>query len=47
MKQFAAWFTHGASNGSQLRKVVYESKTETRFSMPSTASSKRCLRLML
>ncbi len=28
MKQFAAWFTHGVPNGSQLRKAVYESKTE-------------------
>jgi len=29
MKQFASWFTHGVPNGSQLRKVVYESKSET------------------
>jgi nifR3 family TIM-barrel protein len=29
MKQFASWFTHGVPNGSQLRKAVYESKTET------------------
>ncbi len=29
MKQFAAWFTHGVPNGSQLRKAVYESRTET------------------
>jgi tRNA-dihydrouridine synthase B len=28
MKQFAAWFTHGVPNGSQLRKAVYESKSE-------------------
>jgi nifR3 family TIM-barrel protein len=25
MKQFAAWFTHGVRNGSQLRKAIYES----------------------
>jgi nifR3 family TIM-barrel protein len=31
MKQFAAWFTHGVPNGSQLRKAVYESKTETQI----------------
>ncbi len=28
MKQFASWFTHGVRNGSQLRKAVYESRTE-------------------
>jgi tRNA-dihydrouridine synthase B len=28
MKQFATWFTHGVSNGSVLRKAVYEAHTE-------------------
>jgi tRNA-dihydrouridine synthase B len=28
MKQFAAWFTHGVPHGAQLRKSVYESKSE-------------------
>ena len=28
MKQFAAWFTHGVPHGAQLRKAVYESKSE-------------------
>jgi tRNA-dihydrouridine synthase B len=28
MKQFASWFTHGVRNGSQLRKAVYEARTE-------------------
>jgi tRNA-dihydrouridine synthase B len=27
MKQFASWFTHGVSNGSHLRKAVYEAKS--------------------
>jgi tRNA-dihydrouridine synthase len=27
MKQFASWFTHGVSNGSYLRKAVYEAKS--------------------
>lgn len=27
MKQFASWFTHGVTNGSHLRKAVYEAKT--------------------
>jgi nifR3 family TIM-barrel protein len=29
MKQFASWFTHGVSNGSHLRKAVYEAKSAT------------------
>ena len=29
MKQFASWFTHGVSNGSYLRKAVYEAKSAT------------------
>ena len=29
MKQFASWFTHGVAHGAQLRKSVYEAKTET------------------
>jgi nifR3 family TIM-barrel protein len=28
MKQFASWFTHGVAHGAQLRKSVYEAKTE-------------------
>ncbi len=28
MKQFASWFTHGVPGGANLRKAVYESKTE-------------------
>jgi len=28
MKQFASWFTHGVAHGAQLRKSVYESRTE-------------------
>ncbi len=31
MKQFAAWFTHGVRNGSQLRKVIYESSDAHRI----------------
>ena len=31
MKQFAAWFTHGVRNGSQLRKVIYESSDAQRI----------------
>ena len=27
MKQFASWFTHGVTNGSHLRKAVYEAKS--------------------
>ena len=27
MKQFASWFTHGITNGSHLRKAVYEAKS--------------------
>lgn len=27
MKQFASWFTHGVTNGSYLRKAVYEAKS--------------------
>jgi nifR3 family TIM-barrel protein len=27
MKQFASWFTHGVTNGSHLRKSVYEAKS--------------------
>lgn len=27
MKQFASWFTHGVTNGSHLRKTVYEAKS--------------------
>jgi len=27
MKQFASWFTHGVTNGSHLRKAVYEGKS--------------------
>jgi nifR3 family TIM-barrel protein len=29
MKQFASWFTHGVTNGSHLRKTVYEAKSAT------------------
>ena len=29
MKQFASWFTHGVPHGAQLRKSVYEAKSET------------------
>ena len=29
MKQFASWFTHGVAHGANLRKSVYEAKTET------------------
>ncbi len=29
MKQFASWFTHGVPHGGQLRKSVYEARTET------------------
>ena len=29
MKQFASWFTHGVPHGAQLRKAVYEAKSET------------------
>jgi nifR3 family TIM-barrel protein len=29
MKQFASWFTHGLTNGSHLRKAVYEAKSAT------------------
>ena len=29
MKQFASWFTHGVTNGSHLRKAVYEAKSAT------------------
>jgi tRNA-dihydrouridine synthase B len=29
MKQFASWFTHGVTNGSHLRKSVYEAKSGT------------------
>jgi len=28
MKQFASWFTHGVTNGSHLRKAIYEARTE-------------------
>jgi tRNA-dihydrouridine synthase len=28
MKQFASWFTHGVPGGAQLRKAVYEAKSE-------------------
>jgi tRNA-dihydrouridine synthase B len=28
MKQFASWFTHGVPHGAQLRKSVYEARTE-------------------
>ncbi len=28
MKQFASWFTHGVANGSQLRKAIYEARSE-------------------
>jgi len=31
MKQFAAWFTHGVRNGSQLRKLIYESSDAERI----------------
>jgi len=27
MKQFASWFSHGVTNGSHLRKAVYEAKS--------------------
>lgn len=27
MKQFASWFTHGVTNGSHLRKTVYETRS--------------------
>ncbi|HET9742169.1 MAG TPA: tRNA dihydrouridine synthase DusB [Terriglobales bacterium] len=27
MKQFASWFTHGVTNGSYLRKAIYEAKS--------------------
>lgn len=27
MKQFTSWFTHGVSNGSSLRKAIYEAKS--------------------
>ena len=27
MKQFACWFTHGVSNGSELRRIVHAAKT--------------------
>jgi nifR3 family TIM-barrel protein len=29
MKQFATWFTHGVTNGSHLRKTLYETKSAT------------------
>ena len=28
MKQFASWFTHGVTNGSHLRKAIYEARSE-------------------
>ena len=28
MKQFASWFTHGVPGGAQLRKTIYEAKSE-------------------
>jgi tRNA-dihydrouridine synthase len=28
MKQFASWFTHGVPGGANLRKAVYEAKSE-------------------
>jgi len=28
MKQFASWFTHGVTNGSHLRKAIYQARTE-------------------
>ena len=31
MKQFASWFTHGVPHGGQLRKSVYEARTETQI----------------
>jgi nifR3 family TIM-barrel protein len=31
MKQFASWFTHGVYNGSHLRKVIYDAKTQERI----------------
>jgi nifR3 family TIM-barrel protein len=31
MKQFAAWFTHGVRNGSQLRKAIYETADARRI----------------
>ena len=27
MKQFACWFTHGVTNGSELRKIVHSART--------------------
>jgi tRNA-dihydrouridine synthase B len=46
MKQFATWFTHGIPGGKELRKAVYEARTEQRvldaverfFAEPRTAS---------
>jgi tRNA-dihydrouridine synthase B len=31
MKQFASWFTHGVPHGAQLRKSVYEAKSEVQI----------------
>jgi tRNA-dihydrouridine synthase len=28
MKQFACWFTHGVGNGSELRRIVHEARTQ-------------------
>ncbi|HEY1923762.1 MAG TPA: tRNA dihydrouridine synthase DusB [Candidatus Acidoferrum sp.] len=28
MKQFACWFTHGVGNGSELRRLVHEARTQ-------------------